>query len=207
MKSRPSNCGYGHFSNCEEIVPPFPREAVKKLPQHCRERPLWRSPWRSSPDFKWFRHPTGNGTAPVPYENRIFSQLQGGGWEIGRFGSGEATPWEGGRPVRNRGHRPLQRPSVASGRARRPALPGVAVESVCSANEACPWVGSVLWIAAASEGQRSLARRLFGLRGELDGKAPNLIQGPRWRAESKAPSPRGTAPALPPQSQGGRILH
>jgi hypothetical protein len=49
---------------------------VKKLPPHCRERPLWRSPWRPSTDVKWFCHQAGNGTAPVPYEDRIFSQLQ-----------------------------------------------------------------------------------------------------------------------------------
>jgi hypothetical protein len=28
-------------------------------------------------DFEWFRHSTRNGTASVPYESPIFSQLHG----------------------------------------------------------------------------------------------------------------------------------
>src|SRR5262245_50700593 len=32
------------------------------------------------------RHPAGNGTAPIPYENRISSQLQGEGFDTSYFG-------------------------------------------------------------------------------------------------------------------------
>ena len=44
------------------------RIAVKKLPQHCREHPLWRSPMAEH-GFELVRHPAGNGTAPVPYKD------------------------------------------------------------------------------------------------------------------------------------------
>ena len=39
---------------------------MKKFPQRSRERPPWRSVWRLSTDFKWFRHPTGTGRRPFP---------------------------------------------------------------------------------------------------------------------------------------------
>ena len=95
--------------------------------------------------------------------------------------------WERGRPVRNRGRRPLQRPLAAPGRARRPRSQRghvkhtLRVESVCSANEAHPWVGSVFGTAAGSEGRRSRARRRFG----SDDKAGNLIQSLCSATETK----------------------
>ena len=53
----------------------FP-SGVNKLPNHCRERPLWRSPWRPSTDFKWFRHPTGTGQRPFPTRTEFFHSFK-----------------------------------------------------------------------------------------------------------------------------------
>src|SRR4030095_10708715 len=81
-----------------------------------------------------------------------------------------------------------------SRRARRPRSQGgfvkhtLRLESACSAHEACPCVGSVLWTAAASA-----ARRRFG----LDGKAGNLIQSFRSGTERK----RRSRSALPAHSK------
>ena len=48
------------------------RGAVQELPQRCRERPPWRSVWRPSTDFKWFRYPTGTGQRPFPTGTELF---------------------------------------------------------------------------------------------------------------------------------------
>lgn len=42
-----------------------------------------------------------------------------GAWRLGILGRVAKPPWERGRPVRNRGRRPLERPAVAPRRARR----------------------------------------------------------------------------------------
>src|SRR5882724_1652876 len=50
-------------------------EAVKKFRIPCRERSPQRSPLPWGTDFKWLGTSTRNGTASVPYEAPIFSQL------------------------------------------------------------------------------------------------------------------------------------
>ena len=94
---------------------------------------------------------------------------------------------ERGRPVRNRGQRPPQRPFAAPGRARRPRSQRghvkhtLRVVPVCSANEAHPWVGSVFWTAAASEGRRSRARRRFGAdKLRFDNIAQGAVEESRY---------------------------
>src|SRR5262249_29512607 len=61
------------WSQLLESAPLSHAGAVKQLPSRCRERPLWRSLGQLTTHFKWSCHSTGNGTAPVPYENLIFS--------------------------------------------------------------------------------------------------------------------------------------
>jgi hypothetical protein len=88
---------------------------------------------------------------------------------------GVARPcWERGRPVRNRGRRPLQRPLAAPGRTGRPRSQRLSPGSEAS-----------LWTAAGSEGRRSQARRRFG-SGAV---ARKPLPEPLFGNGAKAPPP------------------
>jgi len=99
------------------------------------------------------------------------AHIHGCALEIGHFGERRSHPGSADVPsaIVAEGHcsglRPLR--GGRDARARRVAKRTLHVESVCSANGACPWVGSVFWTAAASEGGRSRARRRSPKRARI----------------------------------------
>src|SRR2546422_10004396 len=81
------------------LLPSTAPEAVKKFRIPRRERSPQRSPLPWGTDFKWLGASTRNGTASVPYEVPIFSQLPSGGRNVETEGpEGEGAKGREGSP-------------------------------------------------------------------------------------------------------------